>query len=95
MRWSLIALLIASCEASAPNQWQDSADTADTVDPYGDSDCPPMPVRWAKVIECKAKKLALLGKACVTEAQAVDACKVAAQLCYHSETGLCVGCWQL
>lgn len=94
MRYSLIALALASCEASAPTFY--AQDAADTTDPYGDSepDCPAMTARQKTYWLCSSKgKVALYGS-CVTAKQAQMACADLSDksLCHDAESGLCVSC---
>lgn len=94
MRALALALLLLSCEANAPNAWQQT-DAPDVTDPYGDSEpnCPTMTARQKTYWLCNGKgKVALYGS-CVTAGQATAACAaLGAAFCHDGESGLCAAC---
>lgn len=95
MRYSLIALVLLSCEANPPQSWSPPVDAIapDAVDPYGDVDCPPMPARLAKVKECEKYGQALVGDKCRALSNAIAVCE-GKGACYDAYAGMCVLCVQ-
>ena len=96
MRALALALLLLSCEANPPQVWTAPVDATakpDTVDPSGDSDCPPMPARWVKVKECEKYGQALVGDKCRALSNAHAVCE-GKGACYDGYAGLCVLCVQ-